>query len=163
MMGSNKSVFMANNITTQKLCHWFIQQANENGTPVTPVKLNHLVILASWWYRYKTGEPLIAETPEAWSSGPVLTSIHHEYKDQPAYSVIEYPSRRQPPLEDEEQTIPFLQEIWQLYGKYTGQQLTRINTSAHSPWAQTQEREGSTPRQEIAWEQVEAYFLSLKN
>ena len=36
--------------TTQKLCNWFIQQANAKGLVLTPVKLNHLVILADWWH-----------------------------------------------------------------------------------------------------------------
>lgn len=46
---------MANSTTTQKLCNWFIQQANAKGLSLTPVKLNHLVILADWWHRTWTG------------------------------------------------------------------------------------------------------------
>ena len=43
---------MANSTTTQKLCNWFIQQANAKGLVLTPVKLNHLVILA-----FRSGTP----------------------------------------------------------------------------------------------------------
>ena len=114
---------MANSTTTQKLCNWFIQQANAKGLVLTPVKLNHLVILADWWHLHRTGGFLINERVEAWPSGPVLPSINHEYKDQPPYSSIEHPSRRQPPLEEETDIIPFLEHIWNVYGKYTAQQL----------------------------------------
>ena len=103
---------MANSTTTQKLCNWFIQQANAKGLVLTPVKLNHLVILADWWHLHRTGGFLINERVEAWPSGPVLPSIYHEYKDQPPYSSIEHPSRRQPPLEEETDIIPFLEHIW---------------------------------------------------
>jgi len=125
---------MANSTTTQKLCNWFIQQSNARGHVLTPVKLNHLVILADWWHLHRTGGFLINERVEAWPSGPVLPSIYHEYKDQPPYSSIEHPSRRQPPLEEETDIIPFLEHIWNVYGKYTAQQLGRINTAPSSPW-----------------------------
>ena len=83
---------MANSTTTQKLCNWFIQQSNARGHVLTPVKLNHLVILADWWHLHRTGGFLINERVEAWPSGPVLPSIYHEYKDQPPYSSIEHAS-----------------------------------------------------------------------
>ena len=66
---------MANSTTTQKLCNWFIQQANAKGLVLTPVKLNHLVILADWWHLHRTGGFLINERVEAWPSGPVRYSL----------------------------------------------------------------------------------------
>ncbi len=152
---------MANHTTTQKLCNWFIQQANTKGNLLTPVKLNHLVILADWWHLHRNGDFLINEKAEAWSSGPVLPSIYHEYKDQPPYSAIEHPSRRQPPLEEDADIIPFLEHIWNLYGKYTAQQLGRINTAANTPWHQVQGKLGEAEHQQITREHVEAYFQSL--
>ena len=152
---------MANSTTTQKLCNWFIQQANAKGLILTPVKLNHLVILADWWHLHRTGAFLINERVEAWPSGPVLPSIYHEYKDQPPYSSIEHPSRRQPPLEEETDIIPFLEHIWNVYGKYTAQQLGRINTGPSSPWKQSQGRHEQAHRQQITEEHVQAYFKSL--
>lgn len=152
---------MANYTTTQKLCNWFIQQANTKGNLLTPVKLNHLVILADWWHLHRNGDFLINERTEAWSSGPVLPSIYHEYKDQPPYSAIEHPSRRQPPLEEDADIIPFLEHIWNLYGKYTAQQLGRINTAADTPWHQLQGKLGEGEHQQITREHVEAYFQSL--
>lgn len=96
-----------------------------------------------------------------WPSGPVLPSIYHEYKDQPPYSSIEHPSRRQPPLEEETDIIPFLEHIWNVYGKYTAQQLGRINTAPSSPWKQSQGRHEQAHRQQITEEHVLAYFKSL--
>ena len=64
---------MANSTTTQKLCNWFIQQANAKGLVLTPVKLNHLVILADWWHLHRTGGFLINER---WKPGlPVRYSL----------------------------------------------------------------------------------------
>ena len=111
---------MANSTTTQKLCNWFIQQSNARGHVLTPVKLNHLVILADWWHLHRTGGFLINERVEAWPSGPVLPSIYHEYKDQPPYSSIEHPSRRQPPFGGgnghHSLSGTYLELLWQIYG-----------------------------------------------
>lgn len=152
---------MPHHITTQKLCNWFIQKANEKNSPLTPVKLNHLVILADWWYLHRNGESLISEEAEAWPQGPVLPSIYHEYKDQPSNSAIDHPSRRQPPLEPETDAIPFLEAIWNFYGRYTARQLVRINTSPDSPWKLAQGRQDSPERQHITKEYVEEYFRIL--
>lgn len=152
---------MSIHITTQKLCNWFIQHAVEQGKPLTPVKLNHLVILADWWHLHRAGALLISEAAEAWPQGPVLPSIYHEYKDEPPCSAVEHPSRRQPPLDPETDVIPFLESIWNLYGKYTAQQLARINTSPGSPWALAQGKNGMPEHQPISREHVEEYFRSL--
>ena len=124
---------MANSTTTQKLCNWFIQQANAKGLVLTPVKLNHLVILADWWHLHRTGGFLINERVEAC----------------------------QPPLEEETDIIPFLEHIWNVYGKYTAQQLGRINTAPSSPWKQSQGRHEQAHRQQITEKHVQAYFKSL--
>lgn len=155
------TISMANHITTQKLCNWFIQRANESGTPLNPVKLNHLVILADWWHLHRNGDFITNERAEAWASGPVLPSIYHEYKDEPPYSAIEHPSRRQPPLEEETDIIPFLEHIWNVYGKYTAKQLARINTAPSSPWQQVQGKREEAEHQQITREHVEAYFQTL--
>lgn len=152
---------MANSVTTQKLCNWFIQQASQAGVLLTPVKLNHLVILTDWWYLHKTGGFLINEKTEAWLSGPILPSIYHEYKDQSPYSTIEYPSRRQPPLEEDTDIFPFLEHIWKRYAKYTAQQLSRINMAPNSPWQQAQRKHEKAHRQQITKEHVLAYFQTL--
>ena len=39
---------MANSTTTQKLCNWFIQQANAKGLILTPVKLNLVASAPDW-------------------------------------------------------------------------------------------------------------------
>ncbi len=155
---------MAEHITTQKLCNWFIQQAVATGKPLTPAKLNHLAILTNWWYLHRNGDFLLNETVEAWPQGPVLPNIYHEYKEESPLTPIEYPSRRQPPLEPEEleAVAPFLSYIWNLYAKYTAQQLTRINTALTSPWAIAVGKNDTPHRQPITADHVTAYFNSLK-
>lgn len=153
---------MTTNITTQKLCNWFIQNAVAHSEALTPVKLNHLVILSGWWYRHRHGEALMQESAEAWPQGPVLPSLYHEYKDQPPTAAIENPSRRQPPLEEDCDVIPFLEHIWSMYGKYTAKQLSRINTSDRSPWGQALAKQGEPVRQTITEQHIAAYFQSLE-
>ena len=149
---------MANSTTTQKLCNWFIQQTNAKGLILTPVKLNHLVILADWWHLHRTGAFLINERVEAWPSGPVLPSIYHEYKDQPPYSSIEHPSRRQPLW----RRIRTLSPFWSI----SGTSMANIRPSSSDASTPPRPPHGSSPRagheqahrQQITEEHVQAYF-----
>ncbi len=154
---------MAEHITTQKLCNWFILQSTQAGKPLSPVKLNHLAILTNWWYLHRHGEFLLNESVEAWEKGPVLPTIYHEYKDESPHGIIEHPSRRQPAPEPEELEAlgAFLQYIWTLYGKYTAQQLARINTAPTSPWNNARGKHANAQRQHITQEHVVAYFKAL--
>ena len=129
---------MANSTTTQKLCNWFIQQTNAKGLILTPVKLNHLVILADWWHLHRTGAFLINERVEAWPSGPVLPSIYHEYKDQPPYSSIEHPSRRQPLW----RRIRTLSPFWSI----SGTSMANIRPSSSDASTPPRPPHGSSPR-----------------
>lgn len=125
------------NATSQKLAHWFILKSKEDAKPLTPAKLMKLAVFACYEYVWKFKEPLLNESVEAWENGPVIPSLHHEYKEQQAHSPIENPSRRQSPLEADAELEAFLQSIWKDYGKYTTRQLDRISQQTYSPWSMT--------------------------
>lgn len=152
-------------VTTQKLCNWFITHSNSVGKPICPIKINHLVIMANWRHFLRHHSFLINEAVEVWENGPVLPTIFHEYKNDPPFSVIEHPSRRQPELEPEELTAlePFLLYIWDLFAKYTPQQLSRINTAPLSPWAIAQGKNATISHQAITDEHLLEYDRALFN
>lgn len=148
------------NATSQKLAHWFILKSKEEAKPLTPVKLMKLAVCACYEYLHLYKEPLLNESLEARETGPVVPSLYHEYKDKGGNEFIENPSRRQTPLEPDEDLENFLNRIWKEYGKYTGRQLDRITRQAKSPWALTLAQSRGT-RATISDETIVEYYDSI--
>lgn len=148
------------NATPQKLAHWFIQKSKEEAKPLTPAKLMKLAVCAYCEYMRQYKEPLLNESLEARENGPVVPSLYHEYKDKGDNEPIENPSRRQSPLEPDEELENFLNRIWKEYGKYTGRQLDRITRHAKSPWALTRTQSRGT-RPVISDKTIIEYYDSI--
>lgn len=151
---------MAENVTTQKLSHWFIQKAKEEGRLLVPSRLMSLLCLSCWRRLAESETPLMNESVEAWERGPVIPSVFHEYKDQ-GEVLIENPSRRQPPLEPDEDLEGFLNRIWGLYGRYTARQLSRVVTYPGTPWARACDRLDVSSHPVIPEACVREYLLSM--
>lgn len=150
------------NVTSQKLAYWFIVKAEATERQLTPSKLMQLVILASHEYLRDFGEPLMNEAAEAWENGPVLPTLYHEYKEQGFFAPIEHASRRQTPLEPDEQLENFLSCIWDKYDKYTARQLVRASMAPGTPWDLTLEEEPDR-HTTIERETILDYYESLRS
>ncbi len=150
------------NITSQKLAYWFITKAESIDRPLTPAKLIHLSVLACHEYLRDFGIPLMNESTEAWENGPVLPTLYHEYKEQGFCHPIEHTSRRQSPLEHDDQIEAFLESIWNKYDKYTARQLARASTRPGTPWDITIHSSESFRHPAIGESAILAYYSSLR-
>ena len=66
---------------TKAVANYFIDLANAKKIQITPMKLQKLIYFAHGWHLAIIGEPLIDECVQAWSYGPVIDSIYHEFKE----------------------------------------------------------------------------------
>lgn len=99
------------------------------------MKLVKLVYIAHGWHLGLTGEPLLTEPIQAWKYGPVLESIYHTFK---VYGNSPIPISAQvqwAALRDPARIAPFLDRVWEAYGKYTGGQLSTITHQPDTPWS----------------------------
>ena len=115
------------------------------------MKVQELVYLASGEHLAIKGEPLIDEQVEAWRYGPVIPSLHHAFHppgdppfDVPASYLIP-PGHRETSPDAIEEVVPtidtpiapdhdfvrhLLDRVWQIYGKYTGIELSKHDARA---------------------------------
>lgn len=131
---------------TIAVANYFIGKAHESGDEITPMKLVKLVYIAHGWLLGLTGQRLIGEQVQAWKFGPVVASVYHDFKHY-GRSAIDRQKMWLAP--NGETTIPtvkdpvitdFLDQIWAIYGKYNGLQLSDLTHRPNTPW-------------QIAWDQ----------
>jgi uncharacterized phage-associated protein len=134
----------------------FLELAKGEGKQLTQMQLQKLVYFAYGWYMAITGKRLIDERIEAWEWGPVIPSIYREFNrfgsapiTEPAQEVMFregklgfFPAgmRSDAPQADA-LALQVIKRVWEIYGKYSGSQLSNMTHVADSPWSKTPNRE----------------------
>jgi len=126
------------------IANYLLDKAKSEGNPLTPMKLLKLIYFAHGWHlALYGGKPLINEQVQAWDYGPVVSSVYHEFKKFGSGRIEQLGTDMDlstgeivtPRIAlDDQQTIALLDKIWEIYGKYTGVQLSNLTHEANSPW-----------------------------
>lgn len=134
--------------SAKAVANYFIALAKKRGEKLTPMKLQKLVYFAHGWHLALTEHPLIDEKVEAWQYGPVIPSLYHEFKSYGKGSISE-------PATDLDDSLNFvvpelpvdspadlyakalIEKVFDVYGKYSGIQLSNLTHIKGSPWEQT--------------------------
>ena len=141
---------------------WFL-----NKKEMTPKKLQKLVYYAYAWTLTlfndsadKLNTKLFNEKIRAWVHGPVVGKLYHEYEDY-GYNLIPRNTTRPKFTSDVED---ILDQVWQLYGKYTANELESL-THQETPWQNA--RKGLTPLETghnvILDKDIYEYFIQKLN
>ena len=108
---------------------YFVHLSYSAGEPeaITTLKLQKLPYYAQALSLTKRGTSLFSDKIKAWSDGPVVPVIWHKYQQ-----------KRTVPSNDHKADLAvddrvFLRQIWKLYGKYSGDELSRM-THEEAPW-----------------------------
>lgn len=162
------------------VANFFLSLARAEGKPLDQMKLQKLVYYANGWNLAIKGKPLIDEQVEAWRYGPVIPSLREsfrQYGDQPIEAPASY-LVSQSEWDDVEEVVPtieqedradlgfvrsLLERVWQVYGKYTGVQLSNLTHEPGSPWDHVyQTYDGKIPKgTDIPAEVIREHFVSL--
>ena len=111
---------------------YFISRNNE----LTDIQIQKLTYYAYAWFMIaNNGAKLFDEQPQAWVHGPVFRSLYDAMKKKNFYD-----------NEVEQNNIDiniinFLDIIYNIYSKYSGNELERL-THSESPWKKARERAG---------------------
>lgn len=151
-----------------------------DGIEVDPMKLQKLVYLAHGWSLALEGLPLIDEQVEARPYGLIIPSVFdafRQYGDGPITSLgitVEYPDDDAdgpgvvvvPRVGDDmadESVLDLLEETWEVYGKYSSDQLWNLCNEDGSPWDLVrQEYGGQIPRgTDIPRSSIRDHFVKL--
>lgn len=94
---------------------------------LTEIQIQKLVYYAYSWYMVKNnGKKLFDEKPQAWVHGPVFRSLFDSMKNYKKFSAISE-------LDIDEEVEKFLDIIYNVYGKYSGNELEKM-THNELPW-----------------------------
>lgn len=135
------------------VANYFIELNTTQRKELSPMKLQKLIYYAHGWHLAIFNEPLINENVEAWSYGPVIPSIYHEFKEfgnktinrfaldidmSSARFNVYYPNIS----EQDEQTKELLDRIWEVYSDASAIQLSNATHAIGTPWHTVLERSG---------------------
>ena len=141
----------------------FLDLAARDDEALTPMKLQKLVYFAHGWYLALKDKPLLSEQVQAWSYGPVIPSLYHEFKvygngpitnTARAWDGEEYSEIR---LGDPE-VKAILSRVWDVYERYTAIQLSKMTHQEGSPWDITWKQCQGRKRTPIPDDLIRDYF-----
>ncbi|MDX2066025.1 MAG: DUF4065 domain-containing protein [Fimbriimonadaceae bacterium] len=140
------------------------------GESVTPMKLQKLLYFAHGWYLGLYGKPLVNEEPQAWQYGPVFESAYQEFKHYQAGPITKLATSLNEQLdfepillshEEADQIRPIVERIWDVYGAFTGPQLSAMTHRPGTPWDLAIRKDPARPGARIGDDLSKAFFAEL--
>lgn len=153
--------------SSKAVANHLLDLAEQEGQPLTPMKLQKLVYFAHGWHLAVADAPLVHEQIEAWKWGPVIWSLYTAFKEfgnQPIsgrarrFSVKEGPEfgidQTTPSIDEEasdaetaKRTKAILKRVWDVYKGFSAIQLSKMTHESGSPWDKVfQAYSGDPPR-----------------
>jgi len=150
------------------VANYFLDLAkSKNG--IDPMKLQKLIYFAHGWNLALYHKPLINEDVQAWEYGPVVQSVYHEFKKFGSDRISELATdfdydknelfTPRIPLTDQG-TVALLNKIWEIYGDYSGIQLSHLTHAPDSAWSKARDAKPGQKFVGIDDKAIEQDFLS---
>jgi uncharacterized phage-associated protein len=123
---------------SRDVANFILKLAEENGDSVTPMQLLKLTYIAHGWFYGIHGRPLICDPVEAWQYGPVIPCLYEATKRYRGSAITARIHRwKADDLDECERDI--ISQVYSVYGKYSGPQLSNMTHAPGTPWYQTYE------------------------
>lgn len=151
--------------TPQHIANFFILKAQEEGIRLSPLKLMKLVYIGYGWAAAILDLKLFEEPIEAWTHGPVIPSLYHEFKgfrssgiDRLALNYdLDSQESKTPAIPKEEELFTLLEIVWDVYKRFSGWDL-RDKTHEHgTPWSKVNKQKKEDSRT-IPFEPIRDHF-----
>ncbi len=138
-------------LTAKDVAQFFIMKGlDDEESGISNLKLQKLLYYAKGFHQAIFDEPLFPEKLWAWTHGPVVPDVYHEYKKYGRGPITELEYDPTPKL-DEDQT-ELLNEVWSVLGQFSAWKLRDMSHN-EKPWLD-HERDASM----IEDEELSAYF-----
>lgn len=170
---------MKRSAQAKAVANYFLELAEQEGKPITPLQIQKLVYIAYGWYLAIADEQLIDdEYIEAWDYGPVFPSLYLEFRHfgrdriKGRAKEFELSENREvigefePSIEDLEGDPEkaefirlFLDRIWEVYGDFSGGQLVSLTHAEGAPWDLAREAEKNKRNPRIPDDLIKQHYL----
>ncbi|MCD8872687.1 DUF4065 domain-containing protein [Staphylococcus gallinarum] len=148
----------------EDIINWFLSKEN-----MTPKKLQKLLYYAYAWdlvfeneTKHELNTQLFNEDFEAWVHGPVIPTVWSKYREYGYHEIDKINDVSDLNLDPD--TIDTLNQVWDVYGGYNGNQLESI-THQENPWKKA--RENCLPldrsNEKISKEVIFDYYVQRLN
>lgn len=152
-----------------------IRMASEFGIEdLSPMKLQKLIYYSHAWHLAVCGNSLISEPVEAWTYGPVIKEIYHEFKHygsnkikRPAteldFTNGDFKFTTQYVPDEDAQSLDIIRQVLAEYGKFSAIQLANLTHRDKEPWKAIADKySGELDRHvEIPNSMIQHYFQAL--
>lgn len=135
------------NYSSKAIANLLIDIAKDHDSYLDQMKLQKLVYITHGWNLAINGQPLITDEIEAWQYGPVIPILYEEFKNCGRNNITDYATdvqieendlefsfARPQVNSDDTNTKQLAQKIWDIYGQYTGPQLSNLTHMPDTPW-----------------------------
>lgn len=137
------------------VANFFIEKSMHGRSLLTNMQAVKLTYIAHGWYLGITGEPLLNEVPQAWKYGPVVPSVYEAFKSfgrnpitQLASTTLGNGSTVNYSIHDQS-VVPLLDRIWEVYGGFSGSELSDMTHQPGTPWDEVWNRRGGKDNREV--------------
>ena len=138
---------------------------------ISPLKIQKLVYIAHGWYMAFYDDPLVDdEWAEAWRYGPVFPSLYHQFKhfgrlpiDDLAHEIdvdFKETTPEIPPIDGRAHRL--LDRVWEVYGDYTGAQLSNMCHRPGTPWDTTWNKYAGRQNSNIDDALIRDYYKNVR-
>jgi len=159
--------------SVEAVANTVLDQAEQRGQPIGPMKLQKLMYLMHGYYLAMTGVPLIDEFFEAWQYGPVAPTIYHAFKQfgrepikkgfratkfsfAPAIGATRFD---EPRASDDDPIFSRVMDfVFEKYGEKTAIYLSDLTHKVGSPWHQVRLNGSNMRNADISNELIQDYF-----
>lgn len=132
-----------------QVANYFIRLSTRTGKELTPMKLIKLVYISHGWSLGLLDKELIDEAVQAWKYGPVIESVYNNFKNYGTRQITEMlrsDDDTNPYALADEASWPLLDKIWEVYGEYSGLELSAMTHEPGTPWDITWNQLGGKDR-----------------
>lgn len=135
-------------------------QEAEPSRLMTPLQLLKLVYIANGWSLALHDQPLVHESAEAWTYGPVIPSLYRavrQYRASPVDSLISGDYDQQ---EIASRDLELIAAVFKAYAHLSGPQLSNMTHMPDTPWSSTW-ASGAGQNQTIRSEKIAEHYKLL--
>lgn len=121
------------------IARYFLSRRDDDaGELISNLKLQKLLYYSQGFHVaiFGVSNPLFSDKVYAWKHGPVVKNVYHHYSDRRSGAL---PKEGVPPIvEDDDETLRFLDEIHRVFGKFSAWKLREM-THREDPWLKNYE------------------------
>jgi uncharacterized phage-associated protein len=115
------------------IAKWLIAWAEAEGEELSNLKLQKLLYYAQGHHLAEQHAPLFRDQIQAWSHGPVVPDVYHEFKDCGSSTIVLAGTDPFTWGQVDRKTADLLSRVWNTYGGFSAGRLRNM-THSERPW-----------------------------